>query len=250
MELNAKILFHPSGSYEIAVEEGKDSGFFLSVSEAELKRMGKTYAEKAKAKKEALKKEVEASKVVGKKAKVRAFLKKSLAKRKSAAAKNPIKVLEEYIRAGTSEAAKDTKYASWGSRSGMLFIDTLLLEMKPEYKTSPIVKALNEWFLRVLCYGDEKKADYEQAPEDFINDIVSGILKAMKKPGKMVAVWEQDVEPPYGSRVDSENLEDLKDVFPKMDVEGQVDFESNEDEDDGDYEDQPYHYTVFVSFPK
>lgn len=94
MELNSKITFYPNGSYEILIEEGKDSGFFIGVSMEELKEMATAYAESSKKRKEVLKKEVEASKKIGKKAIVKAFLKKAIEKKRKGSLKSLIEESE------------------------------------------------------------------------------------------------------------------------------------------------------------
>lgn len=84
MELNAKIVLNPDGSYDILLEEKKGSGLFMEVSDAEIKQVSKAYAESSKKKKEILKTEVEAAKKIDKKAKVKAFLKKVIEKKRKA----------------------------------------------------------------------------------------------------------------------------------------------------------------------
>ncbi len=91
MELNAKIFLETDGSYMLLVEEGKGSEAYVEVTEAELKQMAAAYAESSKKKKERGEKAVEEVKMIGKKAKVKAFLTKLIAakKAKKAEAKKP-----------------------------------------------------------------------------------------------------------------------------------------------------------------
>lgn len=243
-ELNAKIVLKSNGGYDIFVQESED--FYLGVEPSDLKKMAEAYSAGQKKKKEQLKKDVETSKGLTKKAVVKAFLKKTL--RKKMAGKNNLRVLAQTVEAGKKALKDHSRAFSRAEADADRFWALVEKNLAPDTVASESYKFLRDWFLDLLTHevSAGRATDYSDAPKDYIEDILSGIHRAAtKSAGKMVKVWEQDVDPPYSSRVSREDIEKFLDLFPTMSVDDEI-----ESQGDGDDEDEPYNYKIFVTFPK
>lgn len=246
MELNASVTLYPDGRYELYLEEEKGSGFMVSVSEEDLKRLALAYAEAQKKKKEQLAKDVEKSKGLTKKALVKAFLMKVV--RKRMAGKTNLRVLKQTIFAGKKALTQHIRAISNADADADAFWRLVEKELPSGVASSEPYKFIRDWFFDVLSHevSAGHATDYSQAPKDYIDDVLLPIHKAATtSSGKMVKVWDQDVQPPYSSRLSLEQMEEFKELFPQMEVEDEIDFQGDEDE-----EDVPYNYKIFVKFPK
>lgn len=253
MELNAKVILNEDGTYEIMLEEGKGSNVFIEATDAEIKQMAKAYGESSKKKREGLKKDVEASKKIGKKAIVKAFLKKAI--KKKLAKKDNLRILKETIEAGKKALKTYSRGFSKSDNDATQFWSAVELKMKVADSSSEVFEFIRDWFYDVLSYpvkedyGGGFATDYTAAPKDYIEDILSGIYRSLTtSKGKLVKVWEQDVEPPYSSRVSMEQLERFEEILPELSFDEEIEFE--EGDEDEDYDDRPYHYEVYARFSK
>jgi hypothetical protein len=255
MELNAKISLYPNGSYELLVEEGKGSDFFVEVSDAELKKMAVAYGERQTKKKERGEKAMEEVKKIGKKEKVKAFLKKLLAKKKGK--KDAVRILKATIDAGKKALETHTRGFSKKDNDASQFWSAVEVKMKVADSSSPTFEFLRDWFYDVLSYevdeiyGGGFATDYSDAPKDYINDILSGLHRALTtSKGKMVKVWEQEVEPPYSSRVSLEQIERFEEIFPALSFEDEVEFMREDGEEEDEDDELPYKLEIYARSSK
>ena len=99
MEIPAKILLYDNGSYEIMVEEAKD--FFIGVEPSDLQKMAMAFS----ARKKKLSEEVETSKTLSKKARVKDFLKRVIKQREEK--KRPLEERYEEAKAKARSMESD-----------------------------------------------------------------------------------------------------------------------------------------------
>lgn len=208
------------------------------------------YMKYLKEKEKKQQKAVEEVKKIGKKEKIKAFLKKVVEKRKSQ--KENIRILKATIDAGKKALDTHVRGFSKSDNDATKFWDAVKLKMKTEDSNTRIFEFIRDWFYDVLSYPVSRgfATEYTDAPKDYIEDILVGIYKASQKKGSRFRVWSQEVEPPYSSRVRYEDIEKFKDMFPTLDID--EDLEEIREEGDEDYEidDLPYKVEYFVSFPK
>lgn len=272
MELNSKILLNEDGTYDIMVEEGKDTGVFLEATTEELKKMASAYAESSKKKKEVLKKEVEASKKIAKKAIVKAFLKKAIEKKRKAKKETFKSEFDEYnkILKIIGEASKkfdETAYGIGSPRFHRKDGDFVYpSDAKGDWYSKLLKEKLEEHDMNygmgqlILEFWDEKFIGrYGRLMEDAFTDFEK-VLIAIQKSGKRLlkgkteTLWfhEEDVEPPYHAYFNTEELERLLgNLFDSANMyfQDEVTFKDNEegDDEDFDYDEQPYKSEIGVS---
>lgn len=243
-KVRANIDVLPSGKTEILYE-----------IEPEVFVDEETFVKWAKEKADVLKGEVAKSKTLSKKARVKAFLKKLVAKEKGK--KDAVRILKATIDAGNKALESWSPRYSKAENDASQFWSAVEVKMKVADSSSATFEFLRDWFYDVLSYEVSKEygggfaTSYQAAPQDYIDDILSGLHKALTtSKGKMVKVWEQEVEPPYSSRVNLEQMERFQEIFPALSFEDDVEFIKEDEEEEDDYDEIPYNLEIYARSSK
>ena len=197
-----------------------------------------------KKKKEKGKVAVEEVKKIGKKEKVKAFLKKVIEKKQSQkSAKENIRILKLVIDVGKKALETHVRGFSKKDNDASQFWSLVEVKMSVADSNSSTFKFIRSWFYDALSHKVKGgyATDYTDAPQDYINDILSGLYRSLTtSKGKMVKLWEQDVEPPYSSRISLEQIEEFREIFPSLTFDEEVNLEDEEEDD------VPYNYKIFA----
>lgn len=272
-ELNAKIVFYPSGSYEIMIEEDKESNLFVEASAAELKQLAEAYAASAKKTKEQLKKDVETSKKIGKKAVVKAFLKKAIEKKrkqKKITSKELFKeqladaktFLKGFTKGWEKEENSFSSYrGDWKAMKNDYFLSLQSANYADKRIDSATEAELTNFQGKLIKYFEDeylmydKTYRYSDAPEEFIK-LLKGVIKAgdnyVKGKDTFVKVYEEfEVKPPYSSDLSEKGLRKLLALFDGADYDTDEEVKFYEEEaEDNDDEERVYDIAFFAKFVK